>query len=131
MAYEKKARTPPFSSSALRVAGQELQSDKKYPEAISIFEYMLEKRPDDAFAYITLGRAYEENGQLVLAKEIYEQGYQTAVVTAHPQVYEHVALIEGKNEEFSSSAHLHKNPILDMPSKSRWGGMFNVTCPTK
>jgi tetratricopeptide (TPR) repeat protein len=70
----------------LKGAGLELQRNKKYDEAIAIYKYAIEKNADDAFAYVTLGRAYEENEQMLLAKEAYEKGYEIAVSTSHPQM---------------------------------------------
>lgn len=74
------------SSVALRIAGQELKNDKRYDEALAIYEYAIEKSPNDSFAYVNLGRAYEESGQLNKAKEAYEKGYDIAVATSDPQV---------------------------------------------
>jgi tetratricopeptide (TPR) repeat protein len=75
-----------ISPSALRMAGQEHKRNSNYDEAISIFKYAIEKHPDNAFAYVSLGQAYEENSQLELAKEAYEKGYNIALSTSHPQV---------------------------------------------
>jgi Flp pilus assembly protein TadD len=58
-----------ISPSALRMAGQEHKRNSNYDEAISIFRYAIEKHPNNAFAYVSLGQAYEENSQLELAKE--------------------------------------------------------------
>ena len=74
------------SATALRLAGQRLQRSKKYTEAIAVFLYAVEKDPDNPFAYVTLGRAYEEINRLESAKEVFEKGYQIAVSTSHPQV---------------------------------------------
>jgi predicted alpha/beta superfamily hydrolase len=74
------------STSALRQAGSRLQRKNKYTEAIELFKYAIEKNPENAFGYVTLGRAYEENNQLILARESFEKGYQIAVSTSHPQV---------------------------------------------
>ncbi len=74
------------STSALRQAGIKLKRENKYDEAIEIFKYEIEKNPNNAYAYVSLGRAYEENNQLNLAKETYEKGYKIAVSTSHPQV---------------------------------------------
>lgn len=74
------------SPPALRMAGQEHKRNKNYGEAISIFKYAIEKQPNNAFAYVSLGQAYEDNSQLELAKEAYEKGYKIALSTSHPQV---------------------------------------------
>lgn len=75
-----------ISTSALRIAGQEHQKNNAYKEAIAIYKYAIEKRPNDAFGYVTLGRAYEENGKLQLAKEAFQKAYTLAVSASHPQV---------------------------------------------
>jgi len=75
-----------ISTSALRIAGQDHQRNNKFDEAISIFKYVIEKRPNDAFAYVTLGRAYEENNMLQLAKEAFQKAYNLAVSASEPRV---------------------------------------------
>ena len=47
------------SGVALRLAGQSLQKQSKYKSAIAIYEYATEKDPNNAFAYVSLGRALE------------------------------------------------------------------------
>ena len=74
------------STSALGQAGARLKRENKYAEAIELFKYAIEKNPENAFGYVTLGRVYEENNQLILAKQSFEKGYQIAVSTSHPQV---------------------------------------------
>jgi len=75
-----------ISVPALRTAGQEHQRNKNYEEAVSIYKYAIEKRPNDAFAYVTLGRAYEESNELQLAKESFQKAYDLALASSHPQV---------------------------------------------
>ncbi len=75
-----------ISTSALRMAGQEHLTNDNYEEAIAIYKYAIEKRPNDAFAYVALGRAYEKSSQLELAKDAYEKGYKIALSTSHPQI---------------------------------------------
>ena len=75
-----------ISPSSLRIAGSEHKKNNKYDEAISIYKYAIEKRPNDAFAYIALGRVYEENDMLQLAKEAFQKAYDLAVSSSHPQV---------------------------------------------
>lgn len=74
------------STSALRKAGITLKRENRYDEAIEILKYEIGRNPNNAFAYVALGRAYEENNQLNLAKDAYEKAYQIAVATSHPQV---------------------------------------------
>jgi tetratricopeptide (TPR) repeat protein len=74
------------SHSALRGAGRELQNKKRYEAAIAVYEYGIEKNPDNPFAYVTLGKAYEENNQIGLARKAFEEGYRIAVETSHPQM---------------------------------------------
>lgn len=75
-----------ISTSALRISGQGHKRDNNYDEAIAIYKYAIEKSPNDAFAYVTLGRAYEENNMLHLAKEAFQKAYDLAVATSAPQV---------------------------------------------
>jgi len=75
-----------ISTSALRISGQEQKRNNNYDEAIAIYKYAIEKSPNDAFAYVTLGRAYEENNRLQLAKEAFQKAYDLAVATSAPQV---------------------------------------------
>lgn len=75
-----------ISIPALRAAGRQHRNSKNYKEAIAIYKYVIEKRPNDAFAYIALGQVYEENSQLKLAKEAYEEAYRIAESTSHPQL---------------------------------------------
>lgn len=75
-----------LSTSAMRMAGQENQRNGKFGDAIAIYKYAIEKRRDDAFAYVTLGRAYEENNQLQLAQEAFQKAYDLALSKSHPQI---------------------------------------------
>jgi predicted alpha/beta superfamily hydrolase len=75
-----------ISTSALRIAGQQQKNNHNYKEAINIYKYAIEKQPDNAFAYVSLGRTYEENEQLLLAKEAFEKAYQLAQASSHPQI---------------------------------------------
>jgi predicted alpha/beta superfamily hydrolase len=74
------------SGSALQQAGQYLQKQSKYDSAIEVYEYAAEKDGDNAFAYVSLGRALEATNQLERAKEAYEAAYRLAEVTSHPQI---------------------------------------------
>jgi predicted alpha/beta superfamily hydrolase len=74
------------STGGLRMAGQENQNADRFDTAIAIYKYAIEKDPNDAFAYVTLGRAYEAADQLHLAKNAFEKGYQIAVAISHPQM---------------------------------------------
>jgi predicted alpha/beta superfamily hydrolase len=75
-----------ISTHALRIAGQEHERNERYDEAIAIYRYAIEKSPNDAFAYVTLGRVYEKTNKLQLAQKTYEKGYQIAVSISHRQV---------------------------------------------
>lgn len=74
------------SGAALRLAAQSLQEQANYASAIAIYEYATEKDPDNAFAYISLGRALEAADQLERAREAYESAYRIAEATSHPQI---------------------------------------------
>jgi predicted alpha/beta superfamily hydrolase len=74
-----------LSTSALRIAGQQHQKNN-IKEAIVLYKYAIEKQPDNAFVYVTLGKAYEENNQLQLAKEAFEKAYELALASSHLQI---------------------------------------------
>ncbi len=74
------------SGTALRLAAQSLQEHSNYANAIAIYEYAAEKDPDNAFAYVSLGRAFEADDQLERAREAYESAYRIAEATSHPQI---------------------------------------------
>ena len=56
-----------------------LKEAKKNAGAIEAFKYYVEIYPDSAAAHACLGEAYEENGQLELAKEHYEISLKLAI----------------------------------------------------
>lgn len=74
------------SGAALRLAGQSLQKQSQNEKAIAVYEYAVEKDPEDAFVYVTLGRALEEDGQLERALRVYETAYRVAETEADPQI---------------------------------------------
>jgi predicted alpha/beta superfamily hydrolase len=74
------------SGVALRLAGQSLQKQSEYKRAIAIYEYATDKDPNNAFAYVSLGRALEADDQLKRAREAYEAAYRIAESTSHPQI---------------------------------------------
>ncbi len=91
-----------ISTTALRLAGQEFKQKENYEEAVAIYKYAIEKNPENAFAYVTLGRAYEENNQLELAKKAFDKGYEIAVSTSHPQVKWVKNFVDGINKKIES-----------------------------
>ena len=74
------------SGMALRLAGQSLQKQSKYDSAIAVYEYATENDPNNAFAYVSLGRALEADDQLERAREAFEAAYRIAESTSHPQI---------------------------------------------
>jgi len=75
-----------ISLNALWWAGQGHMKSNQYDKAIAIFKYRVEKQPNDAFVYIDLGRAYEGDNQLELAKKTYEKAYNIEVSSSNPQI---------------------------------------------
>ncbi len=75
-----------ISTTALRITAQDHLSNNNFDEAIAIYMYAIEKRPDDAFAYVSIGRAYEENNMFQQAKEAFQKAYDLAVSTSEAQV---------------------------------------------
>lgn len=76
---EKFGHDIEISLNALWWAGQGHMKSNQYDKAIAIFKYRVEKNPNDAFVYIDLGRAYEGDNQLKLAKQTYEKAYNIEV----------------------------------------------------
>lgn len=74
------------SGAALRLAAQSLQKRSDYTSAIAIYEYVTAKEPDNAFAYVSLGRALEADGQLERARDAFQAAYRIAESTSHPQI---------------------------------------------
>ena len=71
---------------ALRIAAQQLERQEKTDLALSIYLYAAQKTPEDAFAYINLGRAYERADMLTEAREVFSKAYELAVSQNHAQV---------------------------------------------
>ena len=74
-----------LSMNALWWAAQGHLKSKQYDEAIAIYQYRVEKRPDDSFARVDLGIAYERNDQLDLAKRSYQKAYDIENSSAKTQ----------------------------------------------
>ncbi len=51
---------------------------KKFKEAIEMFQFHIQINPDAPYSYTGLGRAYEADGQLELAKEKFKKAYEMA-----------------------------------------------------
>lgn len=92
-----------ISTSALRRAGQEHQRNGDYDKAIAIFTYAVEKQPGDAFAYVSLGRAYEESNRLQQAKEAFQKAYDLAFAADHPQVKWVKNFLDGINQKIEDA----------------------------
>lgn len=75
-----------ISYAGIRNAAQNLKNAGNYDTAIPLYKYAVTKRPDDAFAWVSLGRAYEESGQIDRAREAFETAYRIAVENSIPQV---------------------------------------------
>jgi predicted alpha/beta superfamily hydrolase len=75
-----------ISYSAIRIAAQNIKNAGDYDKAIDLYNYAVAKRPDDAFAWVSLGRAYEDSGQIDLARATYETAYRIAVENSDSQV---------------------------------------------
>ncbi len=91
------------SAAALRKAGQEHQRSKEYEKAVAIYKYAIEKQPGDAFAYVTLGRAYEENHMLQSARDAFQKAYELAVAAAEPQVKWIKNFLDGINQKIEDA----------------------------
>lgn len=74
------------SGVAIRLAAQSLQKRSDYSSAIAVYEYAIDKEPNNAFAYVSLGRALEADGQLERARDAFAAAYRIAESTSHPQI---------------------------------------------
>jgi tetratricopeptide (TPR) repeat protein len=68
-AYRKAVELDPSELSHLRGLGQTLLSEEKYPEALSVYQKLVEVMPDDADVYLQIARIYRELHQLDKAEE--------------------------------------------------------------
>ena len=75
-----------ISLNALWWVGQEHLKNKQYDKAIAIFNYRVEKHPNDAFIYVDLGIAYERANQLESARKTYEKAYDIEAASADPNI---------------------------------------------
>ncbi|NIR50203.1 hypothetical protein GWO43_17000 [candidate division KSB1 bacterium] len=66
--------------------GYRLLAQKEIDEAIRLFKRNVERYPESANVYDSLGDAYDANGQFELAKKNYEIAYKKAQATSHPNV---------------------------------------------
>ncbi len=55
-----------------------LMGQRKFKEAIEMFQFHIQINPDAPYSYTGLGRAYEADGQLELAKEKFKKAYEMA-----------------------------------------------------
>jgi tetratricopeptide (TPR) repeat protein len=67
-----------INSMAIWIFCWKLMNEKKFKEAIEMFKFCVELNPNEPYVYTGLGRAYEENGQLELAKENFEIAFNMA-----------------------------------------------------
>ncbi len=68
-AYRQAVELDPSELSHLRGLGQTLLSEEKYPEALSVYQKLVEVMPDDSDNYLRLSQIYRELHQLDKAEE--------------------------------------------------------------
>jgi tetratricopeptide (TPR) repeat protein len=68
-AYRQAVELDPSELSHLRGLGQTLLSEEKYPEALSVYQKLVDVMPDDADNYLRLSQIYRELHQLDKAEE--------------------------------------------------------------
>ena len=61
-----------INQSAVRIFASALMRQEKFNEAIALLKLNVQNNPDDPFVIESLGRAYENSGQLDLAKTTFE-----------------------------------------------------------
>ena len=78
-----------------------LMVEKKFEEAISMFKLHTELNPQAPNSYVGLGRAYEENGQLKLAKANFEIALKLAKKQAKTDLSRYSDYLERINKKLA------------------------------
>jgi tetratricopeptide (TPR) repeat protein len=68
-AYRKATELDPTEPAHLRGLGQTLLAEEKYPDALAIYQKLVDLMPDDADNYLHLAQIYRETHQLDKAEE--------------------------------------------------------------
>ncbi len=68
-AYRKATEMDPSEPSYLRGLGQTLVAEEKFPEALTVYQKLVDLMPDDADVYLSMAQIYRELHQLDKAEE--------------------------------------------------------------
>lgn len=123
-AYRQAVELDPSELSHLRGLGQTLLSEEKYPEALSVYQKLVEVLPDDSDNYLRLAQIYRELHQLDKAEECLMKAKQYApgsldVLYNEAIIYESQGRYEDAIRVLSDALTRVKSQSTVLPSRRR------------
>ena len=123
-AYRKAADMDPSELSHQRGLGQTLLAEEKYPEALAVYQKLLDLMPDDSDLYLRVAQIYRELHQLDKAEENLVKARQYApgsleVMYNEGMLYESEGRYEDAIRVLSDAATGIKAEPSSMPSRRR------------
>ena len=123
-AYRQAVELDPSELSHLRGLGQTLLSEEKYPEALSVYQKLVEVMPEDSDNYLRLSQIYRELHQLDKAEESLMKAKQYApgsldVLYNEAIVYESQGRFEDAIRVLSDALTRVKSQSTVLPSRRR------------
>ena len=123
-AYRKAAEMDPSELSHQRGLGQTLLAEEKYPEALTVYQKLLDLMPDDSDLYLRVAQIYRELHQLDKAEENLVKARQYApgsleVMYNEGMLYESQGRYEDAIRVLSDAATGIKAQSASMPSRRR------------
>ena len=123
-AYRKAADMDPSELSHQRGLGQTLLAEEKYPEALAVYQKLLDLMPDDSDLYLRVAQIYRELHQLDKAEENLVKARQYApgsleVMYNEGMLYESEGRYEDAIRVLSDAATGIKAESASMPSRRR------------
>jgi len=123
-AYRKAAEMDPSELNHERGLGQTLLAEEKYPEALTVYQKLLDLMPDDSDLYLRVAQIYRELHQLDKAEENLVKARQYApgsleVMYNEGMLYESQGRYEDAIRVLSDAATGIKAQSASMPSRRR------------
>jgi tetratricopeptide (TPR) repeat protein len=123
-AYRQAAEMDPSELSHQRGLGQTLLSEEKYPEALAVYQKLLDLMPDDSDLYLRVAQIYRELHQLDKAEENLVKARQYApgsleVMYNEGMLYESQGRYEDAIRVLSDAVTGIKGQPTSMPSRRR------------
>ena len=123
-AYRQAVELDPSELSHLRGLGQTLLSEEKYPEALSVYQKLVEVMPEDSDNYLRLSQIYRELHQLDKAEDSLMKAKQYApgsldVLYNEAIVYESQGRFEDAIRVLSDALTRVKSQSTVLPSRRR------------